>query len=37
MRYGRAADAAQQWVMQTDEPNALLVEAGRARADLVLV
>jgi pantothenate kinase len=37
MRYGRTAADAQGWVMQTDEPNALLVEASRARANLVLV
>jgi pantothenate kinase len=36
-RFGRTAAEAERWVMQTDEPNALLVEAGRARADLVLV
>ena len=36
MRFGRSAEEAQRWVAQTDEPNALLVEAGRAGADLVL-
>jgi pantothenate kinase len=36
MRFGRSAEEAHQWVAQTDEPNALLVEAGRAGADLVL-
>jgi pantothenate kinase len=36
MRFGRSAEEAQQWVAQTDEPNARLVEACRARADLVL-
>lgn len=36
MRYGRSAAEAQAWVMQTDEPNAVQIEATRARADLVL-
>jgi pantothenate kinase len=36
MRFGRSAEEARRWVAQTDEPNALLVEAGRAGADLVL-
>jgi pantothenate kinase len=36
MRYGRTADEARAWVMQTDEPNAQLVQASRVRADLVL-
>lgn len=36
MRFGRSAADARAWVMQTDEPNALLVEATRGRADLVL-
>ena len=36
MRFGRSAEEAQRWVAQTDEPNARLVEACRARADLVL-
>jgi pantothenate kinase len=37
MRYGRSAEEAQRWVARTDEPNARLVEAGRAGADLLLV
>ncbi|NRR29060.1 nucleoside/nucleotide kinase family protein [Oxalobacteraceae bacterium] len=36
MRFGRSAEAAQAWVQLTDEPNARLIEASRARADLVL-
>jgi pantothenate kinase len=36
MRFGRSEAAARDWVMRTDEPNALLVEATRGRADLVL-
>jgi pantothenate kinase len=36
MRYGRTAEQARDWVMRTDEPNALLVEASKVRADLVL-
>lgn len=35
-RFGRSEAAARDWVMRIDEPNALLVEATRARADLVL-
>jgi pantothenate kinase len=36
MRYGRTAEQARDWVLRTDEPNALLVEASKVRADLVL-
>ena len=36
MRYGRTAEQAHAWVWQTDEPNAVLVEASKVRADLVL-
>lgn len=36
MRYGRTAEQARAWVLHTDEPNAVLVAASRARADLVL-
>jgi pantothenate kinase len=36
MRYGRTAEQARDWVLCTDEPNALLVEASKVRADLVL-
>ncbi|MES2260512.1 MAG: nucleoside/nucleotide kinase family protein [Pseudomonadota bacterium] len=36
MRYGRTEEQARAWVMQTDEPNAVLIEASRARADLLL-
>jgi pantothenate kinase len=36
MRHGRTAEQARDWVLRTDEPNALLVESSRARADLVL-
>jgi pantothenate kinase len=31
-RFGRTAQAAADWVAQTDEPNALRIAAGRARA-----
>lgn len=34
IRFGREADAAQAWVAQTDEPNALLIAATRERADM---
>jgi pantothenate kinase len=34
--HGRTPDAARQWVDRTDEPNALLVQATRERADLVV-
>ena len=34
--HGRTPEQAQRWVTATDEPNALLVEATRARADLVV-
>ena len=33
--FGRSAQAAQAWVDQTDEPNARLIAATRARARLV--
>jgi pantothenate kinase len=36
MRYGRTAEQAHAWVWQTDEPNAVLVEASKVHADLVL-
>lgn len=36
VRYGRTAEQARAWVLGTDEPNAVLVEASRARADLIL-
>jgi pantothenate kinase len=36
MRYGRTEAQARAWVLQTDEPNAVLVAASRGRADLVL-
>jgi pantothenate kinase len=36
MHYGRSADAAHAWVAHTDEPNAVLVQASRARADVVV-
>lgn len=34
MRYGRSREDAEQWVRDTDEPNARLVEAHRGRAAL---
>jgi pantothenate kinase len=36
MRYGRSEHAARDWAALTDEPNAVLVAAKRARADLVV-
>ena len=35
-RHGRTRAAALQWVEQTDEPNARLIEATRRHADLVV-
>ncbi len=35
MRFGRTEKAAQDWVANTDEPNARLIEATAARADLI--
>ena len=34
--HGRSAPEAERWVLDSDEPNARLVEATRSRADLVL-
>jgi pantothenate kinase len=34
MRFGRSPQAARDWVMHTDEPNAQLISASRHRADL---
>ena len=34
-QFGRSADAAAAWVANTDEPNARLIEASRARASFV--
>lgn len=36
VRHGRARDAAEQWVLRSEEANARLVAQGRARADLVV-
>jgi pantothenate kinase len=36
MQYGRGERAARDWAALTDEPNAVLVAANRARADLVV-
>ena len=36
MQFGRSKEAALQWIAQTDEPNALRIEATRVRADWVL-
>ncbi|MGA3248870.1 MAG: nucleoside/nucleotide kinase family protein [Paraburkholderia sp.] len=33
--FGRDEDAARDWVQQTDEPNAVLIDSTRGRADLV--
>jgi pantothenate kinase len=35
VRFGRSEDAARDWVQKTDEPNAVLIESTRHRADLV--
>ena len=35
MQFGRSADEAVAWVANTDEPNARLIEASRARASFV--
>ena len=35
VRFGRSSEAAQHWIHTSDEPNARLVEASRARADVV--
>ena len=35
-QFGRSEQAARDWVAQTDEPNARLIEATRARADRVI-
>ncbi|MBU4215193.1 MAG: nucleoside/nucleotide kinase family protein [Actinobacteria bacterium] len=34
--YGKTPERAREWVARSDEPNAALVAAGRARADVVL-
>jgi pantothenate kinase len=36
MRFGRSKQAARDWVHQTDEPNALLIEGTRHRADWIV-
>lgn len=36
IEFGKSPDAAAEWVARVDEPNALVVEAAAARADLVL-
>lgn len=36
VRFGKAPDAAESWVLGTDEPNAKLVSASRSRADLLI-
>jgi pantothenate kinase len=36
VRFGRSPEAARAWVASTDEPNARLIEATRARADRVI-
>ena len=36
VRHGRTPEAAERWVATSDDPNAALVEATRARADLVV-
>lgn len=36
MHYGRTADEASAWVAHTDDPNAVLVQASRVRADIAV-
>lgn len=36
MRFGRSREAAEAWVESTDEPNALLVDASRTRAQVMV-
>jgi hypothetical protein len=36
IRYGRSPAAAEEWVLRSDEANAVLVNATRGRADLVI-
>ena len=36
VRYGRSEGAARDWAALTDEPNAVLIAANRARADLIV-
>ncbi|MDQ2820173.1 MAG: nucleoside/nucleotide kinase family protein [Pseudomonadota bacterium] len=36
VQYGRTEDAAKEWVMRSDERNAVLVATSRARADVIL-
>lgn len=36
VQYGRTEDAATEWVMRSDERNAVLVATSRARADLIV-
>ena len=35
-RFGKSPEEARAWVERVDQPNAVLVEAARERADLVL-
>ena len=36
MRFGREEQVARDWVAATDEPNAVLIESTRARADIIV-
>ncbi|WP_420124591.1 nucleoside/nucleotide kinase family protein [Nakamurella sp.] len=36
IQFGKAPDAARHWVLTVDEPNAVLIDEGAARADLVV-
>jgi pantothenate kinase len=36
VRYGRTVEQAWEWVLRSDEPNAVLVAASRGRADVVI-
>jgi len=36
VRYGKTPEFAVRWIEQTDQPNAVLIEASSHRADLVV-
>ena len=37
MRFGRSLEAARDWVANTDEPNAVRIDATKSRADVIFV
>jgi pantothenate kinase len=37
IQFGKTRDAAREWVRSVDEPNAILIDKGAARADLVVL